>query len=567
MRWLAMMTSIAFVGAGPTTLYALKALLRAPLRGVGVTVFEAEAEPGVGSPYRADWNGPSMLSNIASAEIPPVMETLLAWLQGRSDAELRDLGVEAAGLSDRTFVPRLALGRYFHDQFELVVDQLRSAGACVDVGAGRRVEDVAIRGEGVELRWSGATGAETGRFDHVVLATGHQWPSKQEPRPGYFTSPWPAATLAALPPTEVGVRGSSLTAIDVAIAVAGAHGAFRRGADGRVEYEPAAGAEGLRITLMSRKGLLPEADFYFPLPHPPLTICTPQAIAQLIEAGGVDLLDRAFDLFRREMAAVDPAYAAAVGLDRRGLEDFGEAYFSDRMAADPFVWADANLAEAQANHRARFTVPWRDALLRLHEVMASITPHLDKVQFDRFSRNLKPVFVDAYGAAPHESVERILALHRAGKLRVVALGDDHTIDTRPPEGGARMTRSGISQSFPVFIEATGQRILGAIQFPFLSLIEQGVVRDAGAAQDAESDEVEGARGVDMDDHFSLVADGLPPDRLFCLSLPFILGRHPFAQGLTSSHEMGEIVGRRLASVAMPAARAARPPVDTLRAVA
>ncbi|WP_245161288.1 FAD/NAD(P)-binding protein [Brevundimonas sp. MF30-B] len=562
-----MMSSIAFVGAGPTTLYALKALLRAPVRGVGVTVFEAEAEPGVGSPYRAGWNGPSMLSNIASAEIPPVTETLLAWLQGRADAELRDLGVEAADLSDRTFVPRVALGRYFRDQFERVVDQLRSAGACVDVRAGRRVDDVAIRGEGVELRWSGATGAETGRFDHVVLATGHQWPSKQESRPGYFTSPWPAATLAALPPTKVGVRGSSLTAIDAAIAVAGAHGAFTRGADGRIKYEPAAGTEGLRITLMSRKGLLPEADFYFPLPHPPLTICTPQAIAGVIEAGGVDLLDRAFDLFRREMAAVDPAYVAAVGLQRGDLEAFGEAYFADRMATDPFVWAATNLAEAQANHQTRFTVPWRDALLRLHEVMASITPHLDKVQFDRFSRHLKPVFVDAYGAAPHESVERMLALHRAGKLEVLALGDDHMVDTRRPEGGARLTRRGISRSFPVFIEGTGQRILGAIQFPFLSLIEQGVVRDAGAAQDAESDKVEGARGVEIDDHFSLVADGLTPDRLFCLSLPFILGRHPFAQGLTSSHEMGEIVGRRLAVVAARSAEAAHPPVDRLQAVA
>lgn len=562
-----MMTSIAFVGAGPTTLYALKALLRAPLRNVEFTVFEAEADPGVGSPYRAGWNAPSMLSNIASAEIPPVTETLLAWLQGRGDAELRDLGVEAADLSDRTFVPRLALGRYFRGQFERVVDQLRSAGACVDVRAGRRVEDVALRGKGVELRWSGATGAETGRFDHVVLATGHQWPSRQEPRPGYFTSPWPAATLAALPPTEVGVRGSSLTAIDAAIAVAGAHGAFRRGADGRLEYEPAAGTEGLRITLMSRKGLLPEADFYFPLPPWPLAICTPQAMAGLIQAGGEDLLDRAFDLFRREMAAVDPVYAAAVGLERGDLEAFGEAYFADRMAADPFVWAAANLAEAQANHQMRFTVPWRDALLRLHEVMAAVSPHLDSVQFDRFSRHLKPVFVDAYGAAPHESIERILALHRARKLEVLAVGDGHVIDTRRPDGGARLTRGGISRTFPVFIEATGQRILGAIQFPFLSLIEQGVVRDAGAAQDAGNGEVEGARGVEIDDHFSLVADGLPPDRLFCLSLPFILGRHPFAQGLTSSHEMGEIVGRRLAVVATGSAGAVHPSVDRLQAVA
>ncbi len=38
-------------------------------------------------------------------------------------------------------------------------------------------------------------------------------------------------------------------------------------------------------------------------------------------------------------------------------------------------------------------------------------------QFQRFSRHFKPVFVDAYAAVPHESVERMLALHRAGKLK------------------------------------------------------------------------------------------------------------------------------------------------------
>jgi hypothetical protein len=29
--------------------------------------------------------------------------------------------------------------------------------------------------------------------------------------------------------------------------------------------------------------------------------------------------------------------------------------------------------------------------------------------------------------------------------------------------------------------------------------------------------------------------------LFCLSLPFLLGQHPFAQGITSSAEMAEVV--------------------------
>lgn len=549
------MRSIAFVGAGPTTLYALKALLAHPVRNLRITVFEAQAEAGVGSPYRPAWNDPAMLSNIASAEIPPVNDTLLGWLQSRADEELSEMQVDVASLGDRTFVPRVALGRYFRSQFSGLIANARASGVRIDVRTSCRVVDVVNFADGIDLSWSADGATVTARFDHVVLATGHQWPSRQEARPGYFTSPWPAATLAKIGPTDVGIRGSSLTAIDAAIAVAGTHGEFKGADDGTLSYEPASGTDELRITMMSRKGLLPEADFYFPLPHAPLAICTPDAIRQLIEGGSEGLLDRAFDLFRREMIAVDPDYADTTGLTDGTVETFGESYFWERSATDPFVWAEFNLAEARANHAARVTVPWRDALLRVHEVIAAITPHLDAEDFRRFNRCLKPIFVDAYGAVPHETVERILALHRAGKLEVLALGDDYRVDTRRPEGGARLIRGETARSFPVFIEATGQRVLGAIQFPFLSLIEQGIVRDAASD--------DGARGIEIDDRFSVVAPGLPSDRLFCVSLPFIMGRHPFAQGITSSNEMGTIVGERLAMVAGGSGAT----VDRLQAVA
>ncbi|MDB5420117.1 MAG: dependent oxidoreductase [Brevundimonas sp.] len=197
----------------------------------------------------------------------------------------------------------------------------------------------------------------------------------------------------------------------------------------------------------------------------------------------------------------------------------------------------------RANHAARRTVPWRYAILQMHEVLAPIVPHLDSVQFERFNRHFKPVFVDDYGAVPHESIERMLALHDAGKLEILALGDDYRIDTHRPEGGVMLRRGGELTNFPVFIEATGQKPLAAVQFPFLSLLEQGIVRDE-VSEDAPG----AVRGIVIDDRFYPVAEGLPSDQLFCLSLPFIMGRHPFVQGITSSHEMGEIVGEALADL-------------------
>ncbi|ADL01681.1 FAD/NAD(P)-binding protein [Brevundimonas subvibrioides] len=552
------MSSIAFVGAGPTTLYALNALLDHDVRGASITVFEAQASAGAGTPYRSGWNDAAMLSNIASAEIPPLTQTLAAWLQSRPARELEDMGVDIEQIDDRAFVPRVVLGRYFEAQFATLVQTFRAAGGQIQVMTGCRVIDAVNRPGGMELVLSSSPQGEITKalFDHVVLATGHQWPSRQEVRPGYFTSPWPAATLTKIPATRVGIRGSSLTAIDTAVALAGVHGAFEREGDA-LTYVPHADTGTFGITMMSRKGLLPEADFYFPLPHPPLEICTEQAIADLIDRPGPGLLDDVFELFRRELQVVDPAYVEATGLADATLEAFGEAYFADRLTADPFEWAAANLEEARATHDAGTTVPWRDAILRMHEVVAAIVPHLDGPAFERFSRHFKPVFVDAYGAVPHESVERMLALHRAGKLDVLALDDDHRIDTHCPAGGARLMQADVDRHFPVFIEATGQRALGAIQFPFLSLLEQGIVRDEMPAVAGGS-----SRGIVIDDVFQPVADGLPADRLFCLSLPFIMGRHPFVQGITSSHEMGEVVGQRLAC----ALGHGDPEVDMRRAV-
>lgn len=485
-----------------------------------------------------------MLSNIASVEIPPVIDTLADWLAARSGAELDALDINRALLDERTFVPRITLGRYFENQFAAMVAQAQAAGVAIEVRTGCQIVDAANRREGVELTVASPLSSRTTKavFDHVVLATGHQWPSRQQVRPGYFLSPWPASTLAALPATGIGIRGSSLTAIDTAVALAGSHGAFIRQGD-RLVYEPAPNTSDFHITMMSRKGILPEADFYFPLPHAPLDICTPEAVSALVEQAPTGLMDAVFDLFRRELIHLDPGYAAETGLADATLEGFGEAYFAQRVGTDPFVWAAADLEEARANHAAEITVAWRDAILRMHEIVAAIVPHLDAVQFERFNRVFKPIFVDVYAGVPHESIERMLALHAARKLEVLALGDDHSIDTRRLHGGARVTLGGQPRDFPIFIEATGQRALSAIQFPFLSLLEQGIVRDEVA-----NDAPDVVRGIAVDGLFRPVDATLPLDRLFCLSLPFLMGRHPFAQGITSSHEMGGIVGRRLAFV-------------------
>lgn len=536
--------SIAFVGAGPTTIYALSAFLDRASCGAEVTIYEEQPRAGLGTPYRPGWNDPAMLSNIASIEIPPIGETLIAWLERQPRARLVRLGIDPDAIDAHAFFPRLALGEYFLDQFSALIETARGKGVVIEIATSCRVTDIVAEDDGLRLSVAPRIGPCHDRlYDQVVLATGHQWPEEPEARPGYFLSPWPATALQRILPIGIGIRGSSLTAIDAAVALAVAHGTFLETDGERVDYRIHPGAEALLITMMSRKGLLPEADFYYPMPYEPLTICTPEAVAALIERQGAALLDEAYALFRAELAAADPVYAERVALDTLDLEDFADRYFAERVATDPFDWAEQNLAEARANFARQWTVPWRYAILRMHEVVGAIVPHLDADALDRFNRFLKPVFVDEYATVPHLSIERLLALHRAGHLDVVALGADHRIDTRGPAPGASVTIGGERRYFAAFIDATGQRPLGADAFPFPALLDQGVVRDAAEDDDA------GIRGIMVDAQFRPVSDHPARDRLFCLSIPFILERHPFIQGITSSHEMGEIVGGDLARIA------------------
>jgi len=538
-----MTTRIAFVGAGPTTLYTLHALLTHNPPPFRLAVYEAQASAGRGTPYRPGWNDPAMLANIASIEIPPLAETLCDWLIRQPPERLADLGIEPDAIGERTFYPRVALGEYFRDQFDAVVDLARARGIEVELRTRCRVEDAASTRDAMVLKVRTRSGELADEeFDHVVLATGHQWPAEPEVRPGYFLSPWPAAALATVPPCDIGIRGSSLTAIDACIALANTHGTFDEARDGETHYRPARATDAFHMTMMSRKGLLPEADFYAPLPYEPLSICTEEAITRLLASEDDNLLDAAFALFKAELAAADPPYAADIGLMNLDLEGFCEAYFARRAASDPFEWAEANLAEAQRDYATKHTVAWRYAILRMHEVLALLVPHLEPADYRRFVRHFKTVFVDDYATVPHKSIRRLIALHRAGKLDVAAIGDDYRIDTSGEEAGATLVLDGKRRHFPVFIEAMGQRPLSAAVFPFPSLRRQGIVRDAApGAGKAE------ARGIAIDDAFHPLAGDIPEERLFCLSLPFLLGRHPFIQGITSSHEMGLVVGEELAA--------------------
>lgn len=506
---------IAIVGTGPTALYTLRHLIDSP-RPLFVTLFEASDLAGTGLPYHPGHTKAPMLANIASVEIPPLTCTYLEWLQAQPEAILALHGTDRAALDARAFLPRLLLGGWFRDALEAMIAEGRARGHAIALREATPVTDVTPLDEGLRVTFATPSGPESQIFSHAVLAIGHAWPEDADDA-RHFVSPWSGLMRAEIPAGPVGILGTSLSAIDATLAVACQHGRFQGDT-----FQLAEGAEALRITLMSRQGLLPEADFWCPLPYEPLLRFTEASVAAEIAKGTDGLLDRLFTLFRFELMLADPEWEPAAELD---IDGFAAAYFAPRQAADPFDHAEANLAEVERNAQSRSTVAWRYAILRMHEPMEAALPHLDAPDLARFEA-LKRVFIDNYAAIPPQSIRRLLALHRAGVLEVLRLGADY--DRQDDAGGTHIrTASGTLRDFPVFIDARGQGRLRLKDLPFPGL------------RAALTPEPSGDVALEAD--FAL--KGQPG--IYLPAAPFLLGRRPFSQGITVSAEMGETVAGAL----------------------
>ena len=321
--------------------------------------------------------------------------------------------------------------------------------------------------------------------------------------------------------------------IDAAIAVVAQHGVFHTENDKTTHFTLHPGSEALEITLLSRNGVLPEADFYCPIPWEPLEIATPAALEAAVAQGSDGLLDRVFELVVQELEYAAPAWCEATGLRQLTPDSIAEAWFADRLTHDPFQWAQRNLQEVERNKREHHTVPWRYAILRLHEAIESVVPELNDEDSRRFRRGLARVFIDNYAAIPPESIRRLLALHQAGILRIVALGEDY--DLQRESHRTLIVHHQQRCEFDVFIDARGQQALKTRDLPFPSLRQQLL---------ACGDDI-----PDVGDDYTLQAPETLRGRVAFGALPWLMHDRPFVQGLTASAEIGSAMARAVSQLA------------------
>jgi uncharacterized NAD(P)/FAD-binding protein YdhS len=516
---------IAIVGGGPTAVYTVKHLLKMAGR-FQITIFEAGTVVGSGIPYSEDHNGPQMMANITSVEIPPVLISLADWLRSSDDKVLRRFGLNRHTIGERDFYPRIVIGAYYADQLLTLKKAGELAGHLLVLASQTLVRDIAPKPDGFVLTLEQQGQEIRKRFDMVFMATGHLTDLKKPKRSGrLFRSPYPTQELALGPDRAALVLGTSLSAIDAVIALATRYGTFSgSGADLRYSLR---GDKPMRLVMASRKGILPEADFYYPIPEEPLFIFSPARLEALEKTGKTGFLSRAMALFRQQLATDDPEFYEALNLTRFTPESFGKAYFTLRKARYGFEPVADNLDEARMNHQRKHIVMWRYTLMRAHEVFSRSVPFLDRKDLARFRKHLAPVFSDAYGCVPHVSIERLLALHEAGCLQIVALGDDG--DIRYRQGRFALHHCGDDQDFGVLIDARGQSPETIASLGFAKLDEALRTTDFFRRNG----------GVSDDDQFRLPLKKPLSSDIFCLSVPIMMHRYPFAQGLVACAEAAE----------------------------
>ena len=511
------MRQIGLVGSGPMAIYLLKHLASSN-EPLAITIFESSASAGMGMPYNPTLNADYMLCNAFSREIPSLERPLLDWLKDRPVRELSEWELSAHDLTARAFYPRVLIGEYLHSQFGDLCESARAAGHSIKVHTQSRVNDISVADTAKATIYYGSghhesgQSVETAQFDAVIIASGHCWPDVPQIDGVTMVSPWPYTNITTLAQDNIGVLGSSLSAIDVVMAIGHARGQFEETGD-RIIWLPNDTDDSLRITMVSHMGIMPEGDFYYPFPYEPLTCITQEAIDDEIARGSNDLLDRVFTLLCDELDAADPDYLDSFPETTRTVEGFAAAYFSRRRDVGGLRAVKRDLAAARETVRRKEIILHRYVLLRGHETFDHVLRDLSQKDYARFLAHLMPVFADCYAAVPHLSLARILALYDAGVLDLVATEEGAKF-SQLGDGRIEVDTEDGTTRFDVMVDARGQAPASLMDLPFPKLVK--AVRSPGEPV-LHPFALNLIQGIDS--------------QIYCLALPQLLERYPFSQGL------------------------------------
>ncbi|KGE12813.1 FAD/NAD(P)-binding protein [Sphingobacterium deserti] len=552
-------TRVAIIGAGPTALLLLRRLVDIYQGQLEVIIFEKSNRVGAGMPYSKRGANNEHITNISGNEIPRVLEPLEDWVKGLDQETLDRFDISATHFNAYKALPRLLFGKYLEAQFKQVLQEAKQQGMHIELQFKTTVLDIQYHANrGVTIVYQGGEQ----QVDKVLICTGHHWPKRLEGRqPNCFDSPYPPFKLAKATNYNVAIRGASLTAIDAVRTLARHNGYFYTDGDGVRQFELSSVSPRFKMTMHSRNGLLPAVRFH--LEDPQLgrsALLSKEEIDQLlIDNDGFIPLDYMYEhVFLQSIQDKHPElYASVKGLR---MEEFVAKMLEQREKVDPFELLQWEYEEAAKSIESRESVYWKEILAVLSFALNYPAKYFSAEDMRRLTTTLKPLISLIIAFVPQKSVEEILALHRAGVLDLVDVGDDSRVE---PSGARGVDYyytdedgNEVSKHFPMFVDCVGQPALSYDDFPFAGLKANNTVvpariRFANPEQGKHALE-KGTKGIHKgeDDAYYLSVPGMAINdsfqatdaygganaAVYLLAVPFIGGYNPDYSGLDFAEE-------------------------------
>ena len=557
------LSNLAIIGSGPTAIYLLQYIcdnLEVFQHQIDqISIFEKEGVLGMGMPYHPKTTDIYNLANISSEEIPMLQESFADWLRRQPTEELHKFNIYEMPIDESEVYSRVALGHYFAEQFRQLIACIKSAGIRVNEFVNCEVSDISQE-SGNDFLVTDCTD-EKHIFSAVIIANGHEWRGEDKVASGYFASPWPIHKLIPADGQTynfpVGTLGASLSAFDVVTSLSHRHGTFAR-IDKKLTYIKKESNPDFKIVLHSSAGWLPHLQYEQLKPIREIYRHFDRAqLLELIDEQGFMSIEEYFDVLCR------PALLKAFGRDKLNevvvklrepnfsFKDLVKLMSEKHKYVDSFEGMKLEMSVAKNSVYNKIPIYWMETL---DDLMYSLNYHAELLSAEDhlfFHKEITSFLMNVIAALPLQSAEILLALHDANCIELVAgrvnFCDDSfennstKISLEKPEGTTEEI------VYKIFVNCSGSSKLEKENYPFKSLVDQGIVRSATAEFADESTlnklkEIDllkrnGATllklsGIDIDSSYRTInSNGVANNSLYDINFNHTNGLRPYSYGL------------------------------------
>ena len=490
------LSNIAIIGSGPTALYLIKYIwenietLKKHIKNI--TIFEKEQILGMGMPYHPKTTDIFNLANISSEEIPLLEESFGDWLRRQDSDLLQKLNVTDFPIDDSEVYSRVSLGHYFEEQFKKLLSSLEAKGIQVIQKVNCEVFDLSKDTE-KEIMIIDCHNQKH-CFSTVVIANGHEWKGEDKPKSGYYASPWPIHKL--IPQNKagynfpIGTLGASLSAFDVVTSLAHRHGTFST-VNEKLTFKLNTENPDFKLILHSAEGWLPHLQYEQKEPIREIyRHFNRNQILELITDKGFLRMEDYFNQLCR------PVLIEAFRKDRltHVVDHLQDSSFSFKDLVslmsekhdyvNSFEGMKKEMVSARNSINHKIPIYWMETL---DDLMYSLNYHADLLPAEDhlfFHKEIMSFLMNVIAALPLQSAAILLALYEANCIELksgfVNFPEDAfqtnktKIVVESPDGNKEEIE------YQLFVNCGGGKKLELEDFPFQTLVNQGVVRSATA---------------------------------------------------------------------------------------